>query len=78
MISFIRFIFPPKNITIGSLWVSENDYGNPFEYKVKYKVLDTQNGFVKYEVIGSSGMQYENSDSIRNFYAFNRKIKETK
>jgi hypothetical protein len=59
------------------VWVIEDEYENPFKHKLKYKVLDVKNGFVKYEVIGKYGIISEDSTSLRSFYAFYREIKET-
>lgn len=76
--SFIRYIFAPKTLPIGSVWVIEDEYENPFNHKLKYKVLDVKNGFVKYEVRGRDGdFISEDSTALRSFYAFYRKIKET-
>ena len=81
MISFFRYYFPKKNLQIGSIWVHEDDnYSkNPFESgpKVKYKLVDSKDGFVKLLVLDRKNkVQGEDSKTLRAFYAFYRQIEE--
>ena len=75
MTSFIRYIFAPKTIPIGSVWVHDSDDGNPFA-KIKYKIVDVKNGFVQYEAFGDSGSIKIDSTPLRSFYTFFREIKQ--
>mgnify|MGYP001767563297 CR=1 FL=1 len=72
--SLFRYLFP-KKIHIGSVWTHESDYGNPFS-QIKYKVLDIQNGFVKYKAFSDRDNNITtNSTTVRSFYAFYREVK---
>jgi hypothetical protein len=75
--SFFRFLFPRKSkVTIGSLWVHQDVYDNPFDRKIVYKVDDVKGNWVRYKVCGKCGYTSIDSMRIDSFYAFFRQIKE--
>jgi hypothetical protein len=74
--SFFRFIFPRKSqVTIGSLWVHESDFENPFHHQVIRKVEDVKGKFVKFTTYSQNLGHYgDDSCEIRTLYAFYRKL----
>ncbi len=73
--SLFRYLFPRKSqVTIGSFWVIDTDYDNPFERKIVYKVDDVQRNWVKYTCYRRSVFIVTHSRKIRDFYAFYRKL----
>jgi hypothetical protein len=75
--SFFRYLFPRKSqVTIGSIWVHESDFENPFQHQVIRKVKDVKGKFVKFRTYGQYIGKYDRDDSceIRTLYAFYRKL----
>ena len=73
--SLFRYLFPRKSqVTIGSFWVHDSDYDNPFERNIVYKVDDVKSNWVKYTCYGRIGFITTMSRNIKFFYAFYRKL----